>query len=267
MAQIDGGRPGFREWLDLLPDPRWSPMPLTHITKGLLAEDICRAGQIEPNTCPVFEETLAYFFYGRPAYRVSGDGALKVEAACPYCFVFDASLINRARAIFAFDTGAFDKRLYKHVFLEEMNLADFSLERDETRPNRLIQTVFETREKYFDGDTSFAPKVQAELPKWRHHVHAYLDLISSRGRNEPDDRVYSIEVLFSATVPLERNLLAVIMPHTILQAHQQAPWLEALKNKGVMLAPYPFIPGRTPEYYQAQLESAVRELYKPWGVL
>jgi hypothetical protein len=223
--------------------------------------------RFNPRAARFFGETLAYFFYGRPAYRVSGDGAIKVEAACPYCFIFNASLIHRARAIFAFDTGAFENRLYKHVFLEEMKVADFSLQKDETRPNRLIGTVFETRGKYFDGDVSQVRNLEAAIPKWRHHVHAYLDLISSRGRNEPDDRIYSIEVLFSVPIPLEGNLLAVIVPHTILEGHQQAPWLEALQAKAVTLTPYPFVPGRGPEYYQAQLESIVRELYKPWGAL
>src|SRR5271167_1619031 len=32
----------------------------------------------------------------RPAYRVGGDGTIKVEAACPFCFVFDADLITKA---------------------------------------------------------------------------------------------------------------------------------------------------------------------------
>ncbi len=97
-------------------------MPLTHITKGIGAQDIATAGVVGARHCGVFEEPLAYFFYGRPAYRVSDDGAVKVEAACPYCFVFNAALIDKAKAIFAFDTGAFDKRLYKHILQEEMNV-------------------------------------------------------------------------------------------------------------------------------------------------
>jgi hypothetical protein len=103
--KLVGGRPDFREWVDQQPNPNWPLMPLTHITKGVGAADIIKAGAVNPEHCSVFGEPLAYFFYGRPAYRVSGDGAVKIEAACPFCFVFNAAMIDQAKAIFAFDTG------------------------------------------------------------------------------------------------------------------------------------------------------------------
>src|SRR5262245_17363518 len=122
MAKLIGGRPQFREWVDKHSDPQWPLMPLTHITRGIAAEDIANAGEVGLSTCAVFNESLAYFFYGRPAYRIASDGAVKIEAACPYCFVFNAELIDKAKAIFAFDTGAFSKRLYSHILVEEINV-------------------------------------------------------------------------------------------------------------------------------------------------
>src|SRR5215217_5621888 len=107
MQQTRGGRPSFREWVDKQSDPGWGLMPLTHITKGIGAEDIIRSGSVSPTHCDVFDEPLAYFFYGRPAYRVTGDGAIRVEAACPYCFIFSSALIETATDIYAFDTGPF----------------------------------------------------------------------------------------------------------------------------------------------------------------
>jgi hypothetical protein len=126
MAKLDGGRPDFREWVDKQLNPNWPPMPLTHITKALTAADIAKSGYVDLVNCDVFEKPLAYFFYGRPAYRVSGDGAIKIEAACPCCFIFNAKLIDKAEAIFAFDTGAFDKRLYKHMLTDEMAVEDLA---------------------------------------------------------------------------------------------------------------------------------------------
>jgi hypothetical protein len=154
MAKLSGGRRSFRDWVDKQPDPGWRLMPLTHVTKGIGAEDIIRDGSVNPIDCKVFGEPLAYFFYGRPAYRVSGDGAIKFEAACPYCFIFEPTLIRSAKSIHPFDTGAFEKRLYKHVLVEEMNVEDFSLEQDETRPNRVIASLFPSMRDYFAGDTS-----------------------------------------------------------------------------------------------------------------
>lgn len=262
-----GGRPGFREWVDKRADPKWPLMPLTHITKGLGAEDISRTGQVGLANCKVFGEPLAYFFYGRPAYRIGGDGAIKAEAACPFCFIFNASLIDKAKAIFAFDTGAFDNRLYKHVLLDEMNVEDFSLEKDQRRPNRIISSVFGSKKIYFDGDTTQIPEPDKISEAWEFHARSYLHLLTSPGRNEPDDRICSIEVVFGEPVPLKGNLLAVIVPHTVWDKDKRAPWLDKLKAEGVAIAPYLFVPGRHPEHYHALMETAVRDLYESWGVL
>lgn len=267
MAKLSGGRSSFRDWVDRQEDPRWSLMPLTHITKGIGAEDIARDEEVRPAHCDLFDQAVAYFFYGRPAYRVSGDGAVKVEAACPFCFVFSAALINNAQAIFAFDTGAFEKRLYKHSILDEMNIEDFSLETQNQRPNRIISSVFGSRKAYFYGDVSKICEPATLAEAWEFHARAYLHLLISRGRNEPDDRICSIEVVFGEPIPLKGNLLAVVAPHTVWDDEKHAPWLEKLKNEGVAIAPYPFVPGRHPEYYHAQLEAAVHDLYQRWGAL
>lgn len=189
MSKLRGGRSDFREWVDKWPNPDWPLMPLTHITKAISAVDIVKAGAIQPEDCAIFGEPLAYFFYGRPAYRVGGDGAIKVEAACPFCFVFNATLIDKAKAIFAFDTGAFAKRLYKHILVDEMEVKDFSLEKDKARPNRLIASVFGSRKTYFDGDISKIQNPEELAKPWDFHARAYLHLLTSPGRNEPDDRI------------------------------------------------------------------------------
>jgi hypothetical protein len=266
MAKLAGGRPEFRQWVDQQPDPGWSLLPLTHISKGLSAEDIVRAGQVGVTHCEVFKEPLAYFFYGRPAYRISGDGAIKVEAACPYCFIFDSGLIRNCKAILAFDTGAFDKRLYKHVMLDEMKIEDFSLEQDERRPNRVIGAVFSSLKAYFDGDTARMVAKDKLTRSWDFLARAYLDLLASPGRNEPDDRICSIEVVFGVNVPLIGNLKAVIVPHTLWDTSAKAPWLDSLFKMGVEIEPYLFVPNRHPEHYHAQLEAAVRKLYVSWGL-
>lgn len=242
-------------------------MPLTHITKGIRAEDIIRADRVSTLPDDFFDGTLAYFFYGRPAYRVSGDGAIKIEAACPYCFIFDPALIKNAASIHAFDTGAFAHRMYKHVLLDEMKVEDFSLERDELRPNRLIARVFSSMETYFDGDSSQIGPLEKLVEPWEFHAKAYLQLLTSPGRNEPDDRICSIEVIFGGEVPLTGNLRAIVVPHTLWDRSKRAPWLVSLHAKGVEIAPYIFVPGRHPEHYHALLEAAVRDLYKTWGIL
>jgi hypothetical protein len=74
MPKLTGGRSGFREWVDKQPDQKWPLMPLTHITRGIGAEDIANAGKIAPDDCRVFGEPLAYFFTDAllTAWQVTG---------------------------------------------------------------------------------------------------------------------------------------------------------------------------------------------------
>lgn len=182
-----------------------------------------------------------------------------------FYFVFNSALIEKAKTIFAFDSGAFAKRMYSRILVEEMNIEDFSLETDASRPNRLIASVFGQRRDYFQGDTS---KLDLDSPApWEYHARAYLHLLASPGRNEPDDRICSIEVVFGEPIELSGNLMAVIVPHTLWNNDSRAPWLEKLKDDGVAISPYIFVPGRHPDYYQALLEAEVRDLYEGWGAL
>jgi hypothetical protein len=259
-------RPGFREWLEKQPEPKWSILPLTHLTRGITAEDISRMGAVEPSHCTVFQEPRAYFFYGRPAYRLVEDGAVKIEASCPFCFIFDPAIIETAKAIYAFDTGAFSKRLYKSYLSDEMNAEDFSIPVREEMPNKLINAVFPNIGAYYEGDIGQARTPEDGAESWEFHARSYLHLIASRGRNEPDDRICSIEIVFGDRVPLAGNLKAVIVPHTLWMEGKRAPWLEKL-GPSVEVRPYTFIPARHPEHYHAMLEASVRDLYKQWGLL
>jgi len=255
------GRPEFKAWIDEFPDPGWKLMPLTHVTSAVPARDIIREETIGLAECKVFNQPLAYFFYGRPAYRLPDEGTVKLEAACPFCFILKPDLIKSAKSIYAFDTGAFQRRMYKHVLVEEMNVEDFSLEGDVHRPNKMIAKVFSTRSAYFDGDIESALKPEEGAEPWDFLAKSYLELITSRGRNEPDDRICSIEVIADEPISLAGNLLAVIVPHTIWDK-KRAPWLEKLSANNVEIRPYTFIPGRHPEYYHALLEIAVREFFQ-----
>jgi hypothetical protein len=265
MAKFTGGRPGFRDWLDKQSDPGWDPLPLTHIAKTIIAEDIVWSDCIRPIKDEVFDEPAAYLFYGRPAYRVSGDGSIKIEAACPFCFVFDSALANTASGIYAFDTVAFSKRMYSRIIMEEMPVDDFSLGTDFRRANRLINCVFRTKDSYLQGDLTNAETLQVD--PWEFHARAYLDLITSPGRNEPDDRVCAIEFVFNRQIPLSGGVRAVIVPHTLWGSQRAAPWIKELAAKKVEISTYEFIPGRHPDYYCALLETQIRNLYNRWGVL
>ena len=268
LPSLEPGRPSFLQWLTRQTAPAdWGLMPLTHITKGVSAEDIIRADEITPRPCDVFETSLSYFFYGRPAYRTNESGAVKFEAACPYCFVFKPNLIKSSRARFAFDTGAFAKRLYKSHLSDEMEIEDFNLGSDIWSPNQLISTTFGSMDAYIKGDTRVIPSADTISDDWEFHPRAYLNLVTSPGRNEPDDRVCTIEVLFDQPVSLIGDLQAIVVPHTLWSGAKRAPWLERLSARSVAVRTYEFVPGRNSEHYHALLESEIIALYRSWNML
>ena len=267
MRKLAGGRPSFRKWIDSMNDPGWALMPLTHITTGITAQDIIELGRIEPTNDTVFDVPVAYFFYGRPAYRISDGNTVRAEVFCPYCFIFSAALIRKASAIYAFDTGALAKSMYQHIFSNQMQIADFSLEQDVTRPNRLISRVFTSMKNYFNGDLNAigAPDELAKAHEF--HARAYLQLLKDPTRNELDDRICTIEVVLSGSVPLAGHLQAIIVPHTLWDDKNHAPWLASLSDDGVRVVPYMFVPGRHPEHYHAVMETIISRLYEDWHIL
>ena len=260
-------RPGFRDWVDRHDVPAgWRLLPLTHITRGLVAGDIMRAGRVAPDEpCEPHDRSYAFFFYGRPAYRLANADVVKLEASCPHCFIFREKLIERSNQIYAFDTGAFGARLYKHVLDDQFRVDDFKSGGDVSRPNRLIQATFGSQEAYFEGDRTRVDISAAESHEME--ARSYLELIASPGRNEPDDRICSIEVAFADPVPLAGALEAIVVPHTLWKCDSPSPLLQELSSSGVKVIPYDFIPGRHPEHYHTLLEAAVRRYYQEAGHL
>lgn len=267
MTKRSAARNEFREWIDKQPNPGWDLLPLTHIAKSLTARDIIATGRIEPRHCDTLGAELIYCFYGRAAYRVAADGTIKQESLSPFCFIFDPSLIERAKEIHAFDTGAHGNRLFSHIIADEFTVDDYSLDRELERPNKLIGATFGTREAYFDGDLAAIPDPGTISEPWEFQTKAYLLLITYPGRNELDDRVYSIEVNFGDPIELSKNLIGVIVPHTLWGQKGNAPWLEKLAISGVEILPYPFFPARGVDYYQAQIESVLKKYLSLRGAL
>lgn len=265
MAKFFGGRPSFRQWIDKQPDPNWETLPLTHVAKALVACDIIQDGQITPQSDEVFDQPVAYFFYGRPCYRVSGDGSIKSVAACPLCFVMDPKVANSATAIHAFDTGAFRKRLYSAILMDEMEIEDFGLGDVIGRANKLISSVFGSKDAYIKGDLSHLNNVKYE--SWEFHTKAYLDLLMSPGRNEPDDRVSAIEFVFKNPVPIKGSAKAIIVPHILWDSDKRTPWLLQLEEIGIEISTYEFLPGKSPDYYYAQMQTNFLVLCKKWGLI
>tara|TARA_R110002124_G_scaffold75460_5_gene202585 strand:- start:1566 stop:2369 length:804 start_codon:yes stop_codon:yes gene_type:complete len=265
---LKDGRPEFVSWVDAQNSPpNWQLLPLTHITRGLAADDILRSGKVEPSNCDTLEGAFAFFFYGRPAYRVNRDKVIKLEVSCPYCFIFSPTLISRANKFYAFDTGAFGSRLYSHVLDDEFSVEDFALSNDPDRLNKLVSAVFGDQIAYYDADRTKMKGVSEVTEPHDHAARAYIELLRSPGRNEPDDRICSIEVVFADPVTLHGNVMAIVVPHTIFDARDHNPLLSKFIENSVDILPYSFVPNRHPEHYQTLMESEILAYYKLKGIV
>src|SRR6266403_3124931 len=83
-------------------------LPLVHTSRCEHLPGIASSNTLEPHPCTIFQESLIYLFYGRPAYRsrVGIKGGEPI-ALCPVCLVFKPRTISRSlHRVFPCDTGA-----------------------------------------------------------------------------------------------------------------------------------------------------------------
>ena len=257
----------FRNWVSKQPNPGWNLMPLTHISGGFGAQDIVSSGTIETRKCKVMNEELIYSFYGRAGYRVGETGAINLEGYCPFCFVLDGNLLNKSEAIFPFDTGAYENRIFKPYMGDSVSYSDFEISHDTSLPNKLISTVFQNKENYFNADKAKINDKDTVSSAGDMHVQSYISLISAPNRNGPDDRVSSIEVLFSKNINISQNLKAIIVPHTLWNNTSEAEWLKTLAKSNIEIATYAFYGGRSADHYHALIETELRQIFQKWNVL
>lgn len=257
----------FSEWVERHEAEKSRLLPITHVTSTISAERIIDENKmfLPDKSEGEFKDPLLYFFYGRPAYRTRPGTSISLEAACPSCFIFHPKMLDRCHYIHGFDTGAYFNRLYSHVLTDDFRVDDFSLGAQPSRINRLISATFEDEEAYLDADRSKLRNIDDVTHPWEMQGRAYLSLLASTGRNEPDDRICTIEVGFRDPVLLDENLLGIVVPHTLWMGNAKAPILVSLAERGVKIGTYRFIVGRHPEYLQAQMEVSVRSMLTDMG--
>lgn len=190
-------------------------LPFVHSTRCEFFRHLCSAGFLSPADCPVFSESLLYFFYGRPAYR-SKAGSLPNTGILlmPICFVFKPGVLDsHLRRVFPFDTGA----AYGGMFsphISPTRLTEFCLTPTLLSIKKAVSTFFETNEAYFAA----TPKdnLRTNATSGLASLDCYCSLITQDGETPYDDRRAVIEVQTAAPVSLKDTLLAVILPTPFL---------------------------------------------------
>ncbi len=186
------------------------PMPLFHNTSSYSFREISQAASPDliPTHCPVFDQKLLYFFYGRPAYRVTDSESDNI-GYLPVCFLIKPDAIMSVERVFPFDTGAFHHDRFAPYVHEKMAKEDFQLGNDISAAQKAISALFGSGRQYYIGHLSdkLAPKF-SEM-----ELLTYVQIVSRPPASVVDDRRYSIEIQTQSSLSLIGNTLAVVLPY------------------------------------------------------
>lgn len=239
-------------------------LPLVHTSRCEILPHIVASHELRSvNACDVFHEHLIYFFYGRPAYRhaLGGEPAGNLDL-CPVCFVFKPHTIGGgAKRIFACDSGGVHKDYFRD-HLRPPDRDEMQLDTTLESAQKLVPLVFRDNKNYFLGKArdavpaAFAPGT----PAARFHA-----LLKDAGALAGDDRRSAIEVQMDSPVPLDHQLLYVVLPkdklnepgtrEVILQTWQADP------------IGYDVYVGRQPHEYRTAICGILKERFEQGGRL
>ncbi len=238
-----------------------SKLPLCHTCQGYDFRNIMEEGNLKPQLCEVFEgDLLIYFFYGRPAYRVSGNqNATSIKAFMPVVIVLKPEAIERPKRIAPFDTGAYHRGLFSQYMHPEMTCDDFLLDPSMDMPPRLVSKFLSTNIEYFRG----TPRVNISIPPLEFEAECYYNLICSKQIAPHDDRSSTVEIQIDSCIQLKGNVLLIVSPYIFLDQQEVK---DAIKEWGAQYRGYS-ITRTPPNQYTALIYSEVEEFLLAEGYL
>lgn len=233
-------------------------LPLIHTTDGYSGRDIIDNKELCPDMCPVFNENLLYFFYGRPAYRV-GDTKNATSQICfmPVCFVLKPEAVSSIKRIFPFDSGAFNRNMFEKYMHPKMKKEDFFLDISLDMASRVVSFFYGSNYKYYSGEVQ-----QPEIPCDQFEVESYYQLIADKNKTDHDDRCSTIELQTdNVTRIIKDNILLLVLPICFLDDKNVKQFIT---EWGVKYIGYKTYHGKVLEY-MSELRKIVEDFLKEKG--
>lgn len=208
-------------------DPSEPTMDLIHTTTATIFRSICNAGSINPQMCPVMNEQLTYFFYGRPAYR---PGPIARTDICldtrPVCMLFKRKEIHNVVGTYPCDTGAHYNKLYS-PHLDGVSCHDLDCAAVPEAENRIVTRYFGSNKQYFFGYELPVLSPEPTSPT----ALQYHGMISSPEPVDYDDRSRTIEVTQNSAL-LINTIYKIVMPDFLLADDTVKSFIKEFKNQG-----------------------------------
>lgn len=186
-------------------------MPLVHVCDCFTFRKIFTSGTIAPTHCDVFKQDLAYYFYGRPSYRVAGvDITSNSMSMFPTCFIIDSNFVPSISNAYPFDTGAFEAGIFSRYVHPKANVADYKLLNDFEFLNKFVGYFYENNSEYYDGNVNIN---KSKIPTMAFELHTLLQMITSESSEKFDDRCHTIEIQTDQSVDIRGGgVKAMVLP-------------------------------------------------------
>ncbi|WP_375411493.1 hypothetical protein [uncultured Bradyrhizobium sp.] len=258
---IKKGKLRFERFIEAQKEANEKLLPITHTTDAYDLGDIIENGEIRPRPCDVLDHDLSYFFYGRPAYRKNSEiQANNLAAYAPIVLIFKSTVSDKAIAAFPFDSGAFKGEMYSEFTHHRMAVQDFGLQPSHRTIGKLVAFFFGTNSRYYNQNPRAKRSIQAD----EFEAQTYQELVTFRGKNQRDDRSTTVELLLDECLKLQDNLLAVIVPSSMIKDRAVKA---KLSNLDVHIRSYTDGANLTPASQVPLLSDVVRHFYIEQGIL
>jgi hypothetical protein len=203
---------GFKEFVSKAP-PAMPRLPLFHKCESYDFRSIAEQNELKTSNCKNFEnKPLFFFFYGKPAYRTSGDGKSTSDlSVMPVVIGIKPNVKIDIARVAPFDTGAY--KMYRNFINPKMKCEDFLVTPDEDSPGRLVTLFFGSNERYYSEE----PVANLNIPPLEFEVASYLRLITYDSESDFDSRRSTIEVQSKSPLALDAStVLLVVVPGAFL---------------------------------------------------
>ncbi len=238
-------------------------LPLVHTTEYFHLASIQASNMLQTNDCAIFKERLLYFFYGRPAYRVSSQTTPTRDVGFyPICFVFrPATISKKAKRIYPFDTGASQYGLYEPAIKRTEALASYQVLEIVENARKIVGSFFETDEQYLSNK----PKCGLRFASNETEVESYFRLINGGGDPGCDDRCSAVEIQIAECIDIRQGIIAVALPTCFLEDGALANTL--LKVWRAVPLTYDADKGMRPIEFHGTIRHLIRRFYRQSGLL
>lgn len=184
-------------------------LPLFHVCDAVGFKSILKDLELRTFPCSVFSMELVYFFYGRPSYRIKGQGMPSSAAVYhPVCFILDFEKTGLPHHIFPFDSGAQYHGLFNDFLHPSWVNRSFQMQPSIDTPGKLVKCFYGNNENYVHEAA-----VRREFSPLDLELGSYQDLISNKGTTKYDNRRSTVEVAYDCNISITPdNLISIVLP-------------------------------------------------------